>query len=98
MATRCVLCGKEYARKVTDVHRKTHRCSQKRLDATTAALPEAVWDFYWTHSDLQSLWPKPASDDVPEGRSMTFKQWSQHPKVVRKHPELAEAWAAFDAE
>ena len=49
MSARCVLCGKSYAKKVTDPHLKSHKVSKKKYAAAVEALPEAAWEF-WVHA------------------------------------------------
>ena len=61
MATKCVVCGKEYARDVTGAHLKSHKMSRKKYDALVAQLPQEAWDFYWLDMNnyLRRLFPDP---------------------------------------
>ena len=82
MSARCVLCGKSYAKKVTDPHLKSHKVSKKKYAAAVEALPEAAWEFYWTHPGLQVNFPNPASEKKGPGGALTFKQWCVKTGVI----------------
>jgi len=84
---RCVLCGKEYKKDVTDTHLKSHGMTRKGLDEKASILSESVWEFYWSHPGLQEKFPDPLAAEGIEGR-MTFQEWISLPKVMEKHPEI----------
>jgi len=84
---RCVLCGKEYKREVTDAHLKSHGMGRKEYDSKASRLAESVWEFYWTHENLRVHFPDPLSDEAEDGKQ-TFRQWCELPKVRNRHPEL----------
>jgi hypothetical protein len=83
---RCVLCGKEYKRQVTDAHLKSHGVSREGYDAQASTFTEDVWEFYWTHEGLRGNFPEPLCTET-KGK-MTFSEWVALPQVQAKHPEL----------
>ena len=87
---RCILCGKEYSGTVRLSHLKTHGVDREAYNHEVAALPEHVWEFYWTHPQLQKLFPSPLATSPRNGMELTFRKWLKQPSVLTKHPELAE--------
>lgn len=82
---RCVLCGKTYKRRVTKRHIKSHDLTKEEYQAKAEALPEAVWEFYWSHPGLQEQFPNPLAVKAQAGK-LTFRKWVE--KVRNKYPEL----------
>ena len=83
MSEICVLCGKGYTKKVTVLHIKSHRHSQKRYEATAEALPAEAWDYYWANDSVRSVFPDPiGSRSKPWKGFTTYEQWGQN-----RHPE-----------
>ena len=85
---RCILCGKEYKRQVTDAHLKSHSISRKKYGTQAKSLTEAEWEFYWTHPGLRNSFPDPTAKTATDGE-LTYSQWTKLPKIQAKHPELA---------
>ena len=69
---RCIICGKEYARKVTDAHLKSHGVSKKAYAKKEAALSPELWEFYWTHPGVRKNWPDPVATLPSKGMKYTF--------------------------
>lgn len=82
---RCVLCGKIYKYRVSKFHIGKHDLTAEEYEAKASALPEEVWEFYWSHPGLQEQFPDPLATTAEPGR-MTFRQWAR--KVRKKYPVL----------
>ena len=77
--SRCVICGKEYARKVTTSHLKSHKISEKKYNKLAVLLSEEMWEFYWTHPGMQKRWNDATASTPSDGRTYTFKTYMEGP-------------------
>ena len=85
---RCVLCGKEYKRQVTDTHLKSHGVNREEYDQQASTFSENAWEFYWSHPGLRVKFPDPLATEPPEGKKSTFRKWLALPKVKKGRHEL----------
>ena len=87
---RCVLCGKEFSGTVRLSHLKSHDVDRDTYNNQAKTFSDVVWEFYWTHPQLQKLFPSPMSTTPREGMELTFSKWLKKPSVLSKNPELIE--------